>query len=235
MDNIVLSGQPAVIIKCGCDFSVNGTQFKEGQVVACITDCDVSFTYAAANRPISQGAATLGYAEKVELNSVRITAVPFNKMLSQIVFSSTNTEFTKPYVVNSVSDSDGIVALGYDDIQNIQVLDNDYTPVEYTFDEETKLITIAPDTRCKVYFDIPLKNCTTNKVMPKSLPYFILECVSKGNMIGESREPITQVIKIKRAALQLDPFFRFNNGLDKFDLHFRVIKDDINEIGYGRE
>ena len=70
MENIVLSGQPSIIIKCGCDFEVNNIKFKEDQVIACITDCNVDFAYTAANRSARQGAGLLNYSESVELSEI---------------------------------------------------------------------------------------------------------------------------------------------------------------------
>ena len=232
MENIVLSGQPSIIIKCGCDFEVNNIKFKEDQVIACITDCNVDFAYTAANRSARQGAGLLNYSESVELSEITISSVPFNKMLSTIIFGSNNSVVNKPCLIQAKSDSDGKIALSGRNISNVQVMSLDYEPIDFTIDND--IVTVEPNKIYRIYYKTMMLEGMSNKTMPTSLPYFKIESVSKGNSIGETREPVTQIIKIRRAALQLDPFFRFNNGIDKFDLIFKIIKDKEDIIEYGK-
>ena len=233
MDNLVLSGKPGVIIKCGSDFMVGGTHFMKGQMVACITDSDVDFYYTKIDKMPTKGASTILYGEDLSLSEIVIRSVPFNKMMSKIVFGEQNGTIKKPTVVNKTADEDGYIALDGNKISDIQVLDLYYNPVSFTV-KEGNIIQVAPHSNCKIYYNIELSNGILMNGNPNNPPYFEIECVANGNSIGETRHPITQIISIKRAALVVDPLFRFNNSIDNFDLRFHIIRDKSNEIRYGR-
>lgn len=232
MDNKVISGKPAVIIRCGTDFSVGEIQFKKDQVVACITDSDVSFSYSKVEKTASKGAVNLIYGEQLSLSEVTISSVPMNKMLSTIVFGQTQSLVKRPVVLLKTADEKGRIPID-PKATDIAVYDNDFGVVD--FEQEDSLILVEPYKLCKIVYNLVYENGIVMNLTPKQVPFFQLECIGRGTDIGEDRTSFTQIMYIKRASLNLNPFIRFNNGIENFNLSFTILEDKENEVRYVKQ
>lgn len=234
MDNLVISGQPSIIIRCGCDFKIKDTDFKKGQIVAVINECDVDFTYTSKQLAYNRGASMLGATEELELSGINIHSVPFNKMLYKLVFGQENTEVWRPNIISSVPKNNNIVLPTTDTVQNIEVYTKDYQPLEYTFDTENNIITVNTDQEVMVCYYSLLSNGMKINTVGNRLPYFNIECINKGNSIGQNRFPIIQYLHLYSCALKIEPFFLFNDNINNFDLAFNVINNKEDRIEYGK-
>lgn len=232
MDNIVISGQPTVIIKCGSDFFIGTQQYKKGQVISVINDCDVDFTYSAVTKTQQSGPEKYGAINLAGLNSVAISNVPFNKMLTNLIFGNKTSIVSKPVGFDAHADGEGNVALPNSQYKNLQVTDGQYLPIDYSVDEDSSIIKVSPLQDIKIYYEIE-KTGFISKTMPSSLPYFQMEILAKGSFLNlKKRTPMTQIIKLNKVSLLMEPFFRYNDNINNFDLRFTIIKNNDDCINY---
>ena len=232
MDNIVLSGQPIVIIKCGSNFSIGNIQYKKGQIVSIINDCDVDFTYSVLTKIQQSGVERYGAVNLAGLNSIIINKAPFNKMLTNLIFGNTTASIIKPVGFDARADEEGNIAIPHSLYENLQITDKQYLPIDYELDEDLNIIKVEPYQEIKIYYEIK-KDGYVSKTIPSSLPYFQIEIIAKGSFLNlEERTSITQIIKLNKVSLLMEPFFKYNDGINNFDLRFAIIKNNDDSINY---
>lgn len=240
--SIIISGLGKVLIRTGSSFTFQKIHYEKNQLVAAVQNAKINFEYSVITKNNTQGVKTQGSNTKTALTRITIENFPMNKIMSNLVFSTEkpNTVWV-PHAMSTVTDTEGRVALPigeWQEIQELQICNKDYSPIEYTYDSSKRIIeTKVPLEDVIVSYELANGTGVTMKTENNSLPYFKLECISDGSYFdivngGSVQKPTSQIIKIERASLDLQPYFYFQNNHTPLDLSFNVIHDVNNLTQY---
>lgn len=236
---IEFGGQSNVILRAICDFTVNGIQYKEGDVLLMLNGVNLEFTYNETIKDKTVGSRNLLAFDIRKLNAVRISSNPLTMQYINLFAEKMNDSF-----IRSVVETTGIADNEFYPIEPIiggtlYIEGHGQYNVEYNEDSGlatiNKVIDIDKTTGENILEDIletgdytivyqTLENKPCYDINNNyTLPYFSMEIIAVGNT---DKETSHINIYIPAVSLLTRPDYSLTDRLTYQSLDFKVIETE---------